>query len=865
MKPVPKYLQSRLPIKVRVEDLLKRMTVEEKIAQLWSMLKDDIVDSPEKSPGVFNPEKAKAVFKHGMGHINAPFQEFSSANSVAIANPLHAFVKENTRLGIPVLINGEALHGVIGKGCTSYPQAIALGATWNPELVERVAVAIGREARARGMHQVLSPVLDIARDARVGRVEETYGEDPFLVSRLGVAFVKGVQSQRVVTTPKHFAANFVGDGGRDSHAIHISERLLREVYLPPYEAVVTEAGALSIMSAYHSLDGMPCTANHWLLTDLLRGEWGFKGLVVSDWGATEQINIYHYVAKDFADAAQKALCAGMDMEAPFSRCFKHLPELVRKGKVSRKVLDTAVRRALYLKFWAGLFEQGPLDPAEATRITNCPAHQQLALDSARQVMVLLKNNGVLPLEPTVKTLAVIGPNAATGLLGGYSNWDTTIVSPLDGLKKMVSPQTRVLHTPGCAVNDQKREGFAEAIRIAREADAVVMVMGNTGETEGEQRDRSDLDLPGVQEDLILEVAKANPRLAVVLIGGSAVTMTRWIDQVPAIVVAWYPGQAGGTALAEVLYGAVNPGGKLPISFPKVTGQCPFYYNAKPSGRVLDYCDLRGAQAQFPFGHGLSYTKFKYQKLHVRKSGAGTKLRYDISAEITNIGQRAGDEVVQLYLHDEFSERSRPLQELKAFQRVSLKPGQSTTVRFRLTWRDVAYLGDDLKPTLEPGNLEFMLGSSCQDIRLRYGSAFKEAVEAEAYECSPLQPVAPDIGKASFPAPTLSYAPVTVSGSGTMRYTDARAHYHNQDGLIYLRTRLTMMEAGKGQLLFGADGPVRIWVNNQPVACVPIATNPILRDQYQATVNWQEGVNEVVFALNTNHGKVFGVAARGVQI
>ena len=599
----------------------------------------------------------------------------------------------------------------------------------------------------------------------------------------------------------------------------------------------------------------------------MRGEWGFKGLVVSDWGATEQIYSLHYVAKDLAEAGEKAINSGMDLELPFARSFKHLPELIRKGRVSKAVLDKAVRRSLYLKFWTGLFEQKPLSLEEAMKTTNCEAHKKLALESA-----------------AIHNLAEEQRSSSARSDGQDARRDWTECGG-KGVGRLCEHQAGE-HQDRLAARRHKGNGFSgdkgsacrggarsrprrgmdfeDALKIAKEAEAVIMVMGNSGETEGEQRDRSDLDLPGLQEYLILEVAKVNPKVVVVLIGGSAVTMSRWIEKVPAIAMAWYPGQEGGTAIAEALFGKVNPSGKLPISFPKVTGQCPFYYNPRPSGRVMDYCDLRGQQAQFAFGHGLSYTTFKYDNQKIRCSGAGKKLVYTVSLNVTNTGKCAGDEVVQLYIHDEISGRSRPIMELKGFKRISLNPGQKASVKFRLSWKDVAYLGDDLKPTLEPGNIEFMVGSSSQDIRFRVGSTHKMALEIEKYECSQLLPAVADIATMELPAQDTKYSAVELRQAGPMRYTDVIPVHERKDGSLYIRTRLTM-PAGKGRILFGADGPIRIWVNRKPVACLPDATNPILRDQYQAAVKWQAGENEIIFGMNTNSGKIMGVACRAVAL
>ncbi|HRR91265.1 MAG TPA: glycoside hydrolase family 3 C-terminal domain-containing protein, partial [bacterium] len=590
--------------------------------------------------------------------------------------------------------------------------------TWNPELMHEVSTAIGKETRARGIHQALSPTINIARDPRCGRTEETYGEDPYLASKMAVSFIRGLQEQGVITTPKHYAANFVGDGGRDSNAVHFSERLLREIYFPAFKAAIEKGDALSIMSAYNSLDGIPCSSNKWLLTDILRKEWGFKGYVVSDYGAVIHLMTKHRVASSKAEAAQKALEAGMDMELPESDCFEEVLGLVKEGKLSEDVLNEAVRRILRVKFWLGLFDNPFIDPEYAEKVCDCKEHRELALKVARESIVLLKNEGILPICKEIKSIAVIGPNANVPRLGGYSGYGIKVVTPLEGIENKVGKNVEVYFAEGCKLNDPSRDGFNEAIDIAKKSDVAILFMGNSvPETEGEQKDRCNLDLPGAQEDLIKEICDTGTPVIVVLINGSAITMTKWIDGVKAILEAWYPGEEGGNAIADILFGDYNPGGKLPITFPRYTGQLPLYYNYKPSGRVDDYVDLRGPQPLFPFGYGLSYTQFRYSNLRINPEKIGIDEDINISFDIENIGKYKGDEVVQLYLHDLFASVARPVKELKRFKRVTLDVGEKRTVSFTLSKEDLEFLDTDMSLTVEPGTFEVLIGSSSEDIRL----------------------------------------------------------------------------------------------------------------------------------------------------
>ncbi|PMQ00768.1 MAG: beta-glucosidase [Dictyoglomus sp. NZ13-RE01] len=757
-----KYLDKSLSIEERVEDLLSKMTLEEKAAQLksrifafWKTIVDFVENLPledlnEEQLNDFNNSIFNAVFesvfrrpeihniisrnlvknswlkalegeqKIPIGQFACVLRDFSPRESAEFANKIQKYVLENSRLKIPILIHDECLHGCMAKGSTIFPQAIAMSCTWDPELIREMAVAIGKETRARGIHQALSPTINIARDPRCGRTEETYGEDPYLASKFAVAFIEGLQSQKVAATPKHYAANFVGDGGRDSYPIHFSERLLREVYFQTFKAAVEKAGAMSIMSAYNSIDGVPCTANKWLLTDVLRNEWGFKGYVVSDYMAVTHLITKHRVASSKEEAAKLALEAGLDVELPDSDCFENIVNLVKQGKLNQEVLDNAVRRVLRVKFWLGLFDDPYVDPDYAEKINDHPAHRELALKIARESIVLLKNDSdILPLDKNIKKIAVIGPNADIPRMGGYSGYGVKIVTPLEGIKNKVSKSTEVYYAQGCELIGDSKKGFEEAIKIAEKCDVAILFMGDSvPETQGEQRDRHNLDLPGVQEDLIKAICATGIPVIVVLINGSAITMTKWINDVKAVLEAWYPGEEGGNAIADVLFGDYTPGGKLTITFPKHVGQLPLYYNHRPTGRVDDYCDLRGRQALFEFGYGLSYTKFKYSNLRLSKEKVPIDGVLEVSFDIENIGKFDGDEVAQLYLRKEYSQVARPVKELKGFKRISLKKGEKKTVTLKLTEEELGFYDRNLNFVVEPGRYEIMIGSSSEDIRLR---------------------------------------------------------------------------------------------------------------------------------------------------
>ncbi len=753
MENIKSYQNPELPVDERVEDLLKRMGLKEKIAQLkasgmynlsaktFSDLLDGIPQVKRRElEGLFmqslNQKTSimqvaatnywKKYWKESftdnedceLGQFSAALRHFSPGDSAAFSNEIQKFALEQTHLGIPLIIHDECLHGCAGNGCTIFPQAIALASSWDPELMSEVSTVIGKETKARGVNQGLAPTMNIARDPRCGRTEETYGEDPYLTTAMAVSFVRGVQDQKVIATPKHFAANFVGDGGRDSTSIDISERTLREIYFPAFKACIEEANALSVMAAYNSIEGSPCHCNRRLLTDILRGEWGFEGFVVSDYHAVLRLKVLHNIADTNAEAAKRALEAGMDIELPASVCYDELFGLVEKGELSEEVINISVRRFLKAKYWLGLFDDPYVDPEYAEMICDCEEHRMLALKTARKSIVLLKNDGILPFTRKVSSIAVIGPNADEARLGGYGSYGVDVVTPLEGIRKKAGDTIDVYFAEGCRLTGNSKEGFEEAVSVVKKSDIAVLFLGNSSpETEGEQRDRCSLDLPGVQEELIKEISDTGTPVIVVLINGSAVTMEKWIYKARAIVEAWYPGEEGGTAISDVLFGDYNPGGKLPITFPKTVGQLPLYYNPKPTGRVESYVDLREDQALFPFGHGLSYTEFEYSNLQINPKVTDPEQNINISVEVKNTGKYTGDEVVQLYIHDVTASVARPVKELKGFRRIALDPGKKETVSFTVTPEDLSFYDIDMNFITEPGSFEVMVGSSSEDIRI----------------------------------------------------------------------------------------------------------------------------------------------------
>jgi beta-glucosidase len=726
-------------VETRIKDLVSMMTLEEKVAQLGSV-GGSATGIKELCEGEeFSPQKAKRFLKNGIGQITriaGGFRNLEPRKAARLANKIQRFLKDKTRLRIPAMVHEECLSGFMANGATTFPQAIGLASTWRPEMIEKVSSVIRKQMMATGAHQGLAPVADVARDPRWGRVEETFGEDPYLVAQMAVAYVRGLQSRDyksgIIATLKHFAAHGFSEGGRNIASVHVSERELREVSLFPFEAGVRAAGAGSVMNAYHEIDGIPCACSRKLLTEILRGEWGFQGIVVADYGSVDLLTTLHKVAPTKKVAAKLALEAGIDVELPGSDCYgEPLIQAVRERLVSESTIDEGVIRVLRMKFLMGLFERRYVNEKNAGKVFDTVSDRRLALQAACESTILLKNDGsILPLSKRIKSIAVIGPNAAStrNLLGDYTytahlscGTDAVrIVNILEGIRNKVSSRTRVLYAEGCDLCGNSRDGFDAAVEVAKNAEVSVMVVGGKSgitatDTCGEGRDRSDLRLPGVQENLVKAIHQTGKPVIVIIIDGRPLSIS-WIAQhIPAIIHAWLPGEEGGNAIADVLFGDFNPGGRLPISVPKAAGQIPVYYNRKPSS-FGDYVSM-DSKPLFPFGHGLSYTEFKYSNLKINPAKVPPAGKIVISVDIMNTGSRRGDEVIQLYLRDAVASVSRPVKELKGFKRVTLRPNEKKTLTFTLSTDQLAFYDKDMRFVVEPGVFEVMIGSSSDDIRL----------------------------------------------------------------------------------------------------------------------------------------------------
>ena len=747
------YRNSSLPVEERVADLLSRMTLEEKIAQMsifhmqTNVLPDENVELDETT---------RQQLANGVGGLGRPGQHVNARDTALSTNAIQKYLREHTRLGIPAFFVDEALHGLMAFGSTSFPQAIGLASTWDPELVEQVFAVAAHEMRLRGENWALTPVLDLAREPRWGRTEETYGEDPYLGARIGAAAVRGLQGvslaagpqrigrQHVLATAKHFAAHGQPEGGRNCAPANYAEGELRENYLRAFQAAVTEAGVGSVMASYNEINGIPVHANPWLLEQVLRGEWGFRGVLVSDGNGISQLQVLHHIAASKAEAVQKALNVGIDFELDAAYSVALLSQ-VQAGVLPEALVDRAVGRVLTAKFLLGLFDDPYADPDEAERVTNCAKHQKLAYRAATKSLVLLKNDGLLPLKmDKVKTLAVIGPNAAGLHLGGYSADPGRGLSILEGIRRKVGQKVNVSYAEGCKITADNFDGqswrgwhedttelpdpeldaclIAEAVITARNAEAVLLVIGENEsvcrEAWGEQHlgDRDTLDLPGRQNDLVQAVVETGVPVVVLLINGRPLSVNYVAEHVNAIFEGWYLGQEGASAFADALFGDINPGGKLPITFPRSVGQLPAYYNHKPSAQ-RGYLWAEKTPL-FPFGHGLSYTTFDYKDLRVTPAKIKPKGHVTVSVEVTNTGQRTGDEVVQLYIHDVVTERvTRPVKELKGFRRITLQPGETQAVEFTLGFEQLSFLNEKMERGVEPGVFEIMVGTSSADLRM----------------------------------------------------------------------------------------------------------------------------------------------------
>jgi beta-glucosidase len=858
------YKNPDLPIDIRVKDLLSRMSPEEKFWQLF-MIPGDLDNAVEDQykNGIFGFQVSASAKNDAGGQM---MNYSASDNALTLAkkiNQIQKYFVEQSRLGIPIIAFDEGLHGILRGGATAFPQAIALAATWDTLLMHDVATAIAEETQARGIRDILSPVINIASDPRWGRVEETYGEDPYLVSRMAVAFTGAFERKNIITTPKHFIAN-VGDGGRDSYPIHFNERLLEEIYFPPFKACFSEAGSRSVMTAYNSLDGTACFANSWLLEKKLKGEWGFKGLVISDANAVGGEVVLHHTAEDYAGSGKHAIENGLDVifQTDYTHYKLFQPHFL-DGMIDTNKINNAVSRVLTAKFELGLFEHPYTSEGEAEKWLDNKSHKAVALRASLESIVLLRNEKeLLPLNKSVHGIAVIGDDAVKPKLGGYSGPGNHPVSIMQGIQERAGSKTQIIYEPGCGietteslvipnkylsttfdgnlqaglkaeyfnnvnfigepvvsklekeidfhwtlgspdksihsdffsarwtgqlrspgngrykiglegddgyrlyidnklvidnwikqsyrtkwigfnfgkdrvydikieffeprgngqikliwnagVEDNWNEKIAKAVLAVQKSDVAVIVAGIR---EGEFQDRASLQLPGHQEEMIRRIAATGKPVVVLLVGGSAITMTNWLDSVNSVLNIWYPGEEGGNAVAQVLFGDYNPAGRLPITFPVLEAQLPLVYNHKPTGRGDDYNNLSGLPL-FPFGFGLSYTAFSYHDIELSKNNIDTNTAVLVHCKITNTGKRDGDEVVQLYLHKMLSSVAQPVIELKGFQRIQLHAGEIKEISFTITSAMLTILDKNMRRVVEPGEYQIMLGASSADIRLK---------------------------------------------------------------------------------------------------------------------------------------------------
>ncbi len=743
---VAPYQDPSQPVEVRVRDLLQRMTLEEKVAQLQSYRPKD--PKAFDADGTFVGGTDAAALAVGAGAIYAGGDRFShgAKETVKRINSLQKFMRERTRLGIPAFSFAEALHGYMAAGATSFPAAIGLGSTWDVGLVEQVFGAAGQEASARGVRQVLSPVLDLARDPRWGRFEECYSEDPYLVSRMGMAAIFGLQgrgeaidSQHVAVTLKHFAGHGQPEGGRNIAPVTFSEREFRTNHLYPFEMAVKVAHAHSIMASYNEWDGVPNHVNHKLLTEILRGEWGFDGYVMSDGGGIDVLYQDHHAAAGPAEAGVLSIEAGLDYDlGGKGRCFSTLAEEERAGKVSLAAIDRAATCVLRVKFLCGMFERPYADAENVEKVTNSPEHRELARRAAEEAMVLLKNDAhVLPLDlAKTKTIAVIGPNAADVHLGGYSAVPMEGVSVLQGITDYVGASAKVLYAEGCKLTANHASGWLvnenpvmndadddsrlidEAVAAALRSDAVVLVLGENellrreAWNETHLGDRDTLELVGRQHELARAVLATGKPVAVLLVNGGPLAVGYLQDHAPALIECWYLGEETGPAVADVLFGKVSPGGKLTVTFPRSVGQIPDYYDHKPS-RMRSYV-LADSTPLYPFGFGLSYSNFDYKNLQVTPGRIAASGSARVSVDVTNTGKVRADEVVELYIHAVVSLPVRPVEELKDFARITLESGETRTVVFNLTPDKLEALDLGMKRVVQPGDFEILVGRSSAD-------------------------------------------------------------------------------------------------------------------------------------------------------
>jgi beta-glucosidase len=748
----------------RIEDLLAQMTLDEKTVQLATLYGYGRVARDELPTDAWK----SALWKDGIGNIDEHLNglayhpqtatEYSwppSKHARAI-NQVQRFFVEDTRLGIPVDFTNEGIRGLCHKKAASFPAQIGQGSTWDPELIYEIGRITGREARALGYTNVYSPILDLARDPRWGRVVECYGEDPHHVSALGMQMVRGIQEQRVVSTGKHFAVYSVPKGGRDGNVRtdpHATPREVHEILIAPFRAAVTRAGIMGLMSSYNDYDGVPISASHYFLTELLRDTWGFQGYVVSDSWAVGGLEGRHHIADNFKEAVYLAVMAGLDVRTNFTPPEDFvipLRELVNEGRIPASVIDDRVRHVLRVKFWLGLFDNPYVpDPDAADALISNTDSDAVSLRASRESLILLKNNGLLPIDKTkIKSVLVTGPNAKSinPIISRYGPSEIDVVTVVDGVKKLLGDSVKVTYTQGCDHYDnnwpenelyykkpakEQRQKIEKAVAMAKDADLIIAVVGDNENTVGEGKSRSSLDLPGNQDDLVQALYSTKKTVVVVLMNGRPMTIN-WIHKyIPAVIEAWFPSEYAGQAIAEAIFGDLNPGGKLPVTFPQSAGQLPYNFPYKTSSQLdqpvhwPERFTTRVNGALYPFGHGLSYTTFDYSDLKISPAAAKTDAQIKVSFTVKNTGKRAGDEVAQLYISDVTASVVTYEKRLRGFRRITLAPGAAQTLEFTLTPEDLSLFNMDMQQVVEPGLFKIFAGSSSEDIRLTGELTIKE--------------------------------------------------------------------------------------------------------------------------------------------
>lgn len=743
------YQNANIPIEERVSDLLMQMTLEEKVNQLVSCSPVYTID--KNGQFVFNKDFQNKL-KGGIGSLQYVNTPLNAVSDVLLVNQIQRHAIENSRLGIPLLIEGEALHGLVAYQATSYPQAIAIAATWDTSLVCNVYTRIALEARTRGINLAFSPLLDLSRDPRWGRMEETYGEDVYLVSQIGMAAITGFQGggvtvgkDHIISSPKHFAGYGQCEGGRNFAPTNIPERLFLEEILESFRQAVTKGHIWGIMPSHSEIDGVPCHSNEHLLTDILRKEWGFKGIVVSDYFDIQRLNILHHVAANDEEAALLALKAGVNLEQPIGACYETLKETLRNRPEFIKYLDERVKEVLRVKFMLGLFENPYGDEQRAKSVSEDKTNKELALKTAEKAVILLKNeNNILPLDKAkVKKIAVIGPNADNVILGGYSPKRYQAVSILEGLKEYLKgTDVQCQFTEGCGITKEKAASqfetvnvnsgtshtipykeemlkIAEAAQLAKQSDVAIVCVGDnylsTREaifTKGNLGDRANLDLVGNQNALVQAIVETGTPVIVVLIHGRSLTINYIAEKAKGIIDGWYLGEQTGTAIARTLFGENNPGGKLPVTVPRNVGQLPVYYSQRESGTLKDYL-FEDCSPLYPFGFGLSYTQFSLENIVLSRNSIKVGESCEVTLDVRNIGMMSGDEVVQVYVKDVVGSVSRPKMQLKAFNRVTIAAGESQKVKLTLGKEAFEMIDLNYKRVIEPGEFKIYVGTSSQ--------------------------------------------------------------------------------------------------------------------------------------------------------